>query len=156
MAMPAHRFSAWDGTQEPLGPDVEELFGRLSEDVFHGWDFESALRRLMEKGWRDGRGKRLTGMDEMLEQLKRRRQAQLERFNLDSVFTDMREKLDRVISQERRGIQDRLENAPAEGRRRSLPSLSRISAWASQRGPRNSASLALRGPSWAAQSSCAR
>ncbi|MGD1035110.1 MAG: VWA domain-containing protein [Candidatus Dormibacteria bacterium] len=117
MAMPAHRFSAWDGTQEPLGPDVEELFGRLSEDVFHGWDFESALRRLMEKGWRDGRGKRLTGMDEMLEQLKRRRQAQLERFNLDSVFTDMREKLDRVISQERRGIQDRLENAPAEGRR---------------------------------------
>ncbi len=117
MAAPGHRFSAWDGTQEPLGPDLEELFGRLSEDVFHGWDFEAALRRLMEKGWRDARGKRLTGMDEMLEQMQRRRQAQLERFNLDSVFEDMREKLDRVISQERRGIQDRLDQAPDDGRR---------------------------------------
>ena len=117
MAAPGHRFSAWDGTQEPLGPDLEELFGRLSEDVFHGWDFEAALRRLMEKGWRDGRGKRLTGLDEMLEQMQRRRQAQLERFNLDSVFEDMREKLDRVISQERRGIQDRLDQAADDGRR---------------------------------------
>jgi len=117
MAAPGHRFSAWDGTQEPLGPDLEELFGRLSEDVFHGWDFEAALRRLMEKGWRDARGKRLTGMDEMLEQMQRRRQKQLERFNLDSVFEDMREKLDRVISQERRGIQDRLDRAPDDSRR---------------------------------------
>ena len=117
MAAPGHRFSAWDGTQEPLGPDLEELFGRLSEDVFHGWDFEAALRRLMEKGWRDARGKRLTGMDEMLEQMQRRRQEQLERFNLDSVFEDMREKLDRVISQERRGIQDRLDQAPDDSRR---------------------------------------
>jgi len=117
MAAPGHRFSAWDGTQEPLGPDLEDLFGRLSEDVFHGWDFEAALRRLMEKGWRDSRGQRLTGMDEMLDQLQRRRQAQLERFNLDSIFEDMREKLDRVISQERRGIQERLDRAPDDGRR---------------------------------------
>ena len=115
--MPRHRFSAWDGTQDPLGPDVEALFDRLSEDVFHGWDFESALRRLLEKGWRDGQGKRLAGMDEMLDKLRRRRQAQLERFNLDSVFEDMREKLDRVISQERRGIQERLDQAPDGGRR---------------------------------------
>ncbi len=115
--MPRHRFSAWDGTQDPLGPDVEALFDRLSEDVFHGWDFESALRRLLEQGWRDGRAKRLAGMDEMLDKLRRRRQTQLERFNLDSVFEDMREKLDRVISQERRGIQERLDQAPDEGRR---------------------------------------
>ncbi len=115
--MPRHRFSAWDGTQDPLGPDVEALFERLSEDVFHGWDFESALRRLLEKGWRDGQGKRLAGTDEMLDKLRRRRQTQLERFNLDSVFEDMREKLDRVISQERRGIQERLDQAPGEGRR---------------------------------------
>src|ERR1017187_5839327 len=115
MAVPRHRFSAWDGTQDPLGPDVEALFDRLSEDVFHGWDFESALRRLLEKGWRDGQGKRLAGMDEMLDKLRRRRQTQLERFNLDSVFEDMREKLDRVISQERRGIQERLHQAPDGG-----------------------------------------
>ncbi|HXZ99972.1 MAG TPA: VWA domain-containing protein [Candidatus Binatia bacterium] len=113
---PRHRFSAWDGTQDPLGPDLEELFDRLSEDVFHGWDFETALRRLLSQGWHDRRGRHLMGMEEMLEQLGRRRQAQLERFNLNSVFQDMREKLDRVISQERRGIQERLDQAPDEAR----------------------------------------
>ncbi len=116
-ALRRHRFSSWDGTQDPLGPDADSLFDRLSEDVFHGWDFEAALRRLMSQGWRDRNGRRLLGMEEMLEQLHRRRQAQLERFNLDSVFQDMREKLDRVISQERRGIQERLEQAPEEARR---------------------------------------
>ena len=117
MAEPRHRFSAWDGTQDPLGPDVEDLFGRLSEDVFHGWEFEAALRRLLEQGWRDAQGKRQAGMEEMLEKLRRRQRKQLERFNLDGIFEDMREKLDRVISQERRGIQERLDQAPEEGRR---------------------------------------
>jgi uncharacterized protein with von Willebrand factor type A (vWA) domain len=117
MAVPRHRFSAWDGSQDPLGPDVEALFDRLSEDVFHGWDFEQALRRLLEQGWRDQTGRRLAGVDQMLDKLGRRRQTQLERFNLDSLFEDMREKLDRVISQERRGIQERLDQAPDEGRR---------------------------------------
>jgi len=117
MGAAAHRFSAWDGTQDPLGPDVDELFGRLSEDVFHGWDFETALRRLLEQGWRDRQGQRLAGMEEMLEELRRRRQSQLERFNLEALFEDMREKLDRVISQERRGIQERLEQAPQGAKR---------------------------------------
>ena len=117
MGVPRHRFSAWDGSQDPLGPDVEALFDRLSEDVFQGWDFEQALRRLLEQGWRDQTGRRLAGVDQMLDKLGRRRQTQLERFNLDSLFEDMREKLDRVISQERRGIQERLDQAPGEGRR---------------------------------------
>jgi len=117
MVEPRHRFSAWDGTQDPLGPDVDELFSRLSEDVFHGWDFETALRRLLEQGWRDRQGKRLVGMEEMLQQLRRRQKKQLERFNLDSIFEDMREKLDRVISQERRGIQERVDQAPDPARR---------------------------------------
>src|SRR5437588_2823222 len=111
MAAPAHRFSVWDGTQDPLGPDLDELFGRLSEDVFHGWDFESALRRMLSQGWRDRQGKRLMGLEEMMEQLRRRRQQQLERFNLDGVFKDIQEKLDNVLRTEREGITERLEQA---------------------------------------------
>ncbi len=53
-----YRFSVWDGTQDPLGDDVDALFDRLSEDVFHGWDFETALRRLLSQGWRDRSGRR--------------------------------------------------------------------------------------------------
>ena len=52
MSTPRHRFSLWDGTQDPLGPDTDALFDQLSEDIFSGWDFESALRRLLNDGWR--------------------------------------------------------------------------------------------------------
>ena len=117
MPSAAHRFSVWDGTQDPLGPDLDELFGRLSEDVFHGWDFESALRRMLSQGWRDRQGKRLMGLEEMMEQLRRRRQQQLERFNLDGVFKDIQEKLDNVVRQERQGIDERIEQAPEDARR---------------------------------------
>ncbi|HXA27731.1 MAG TPA: VWA domain-containing protein [Candidatus Angelobacter sp.] len=115
-----HRFETWDGTQDPLGPDVEELFGRLSEDVFHGWDFESALRRLLSQGWRDKQGRRLQGLEEMMEQLRRRRQQQLERFNLDGVFKDIQEKLDNVLRTERQGIDERVDAAKDEAAQRIM------------------------------------
>jgi uncharacterized protein with von Willebrand factor type A (vWA) domain len=115
-----HRFHTWDGTQDPLGPDVEELFGRLSEDVFHGWDFESALRRLLSQGWRDKQGRRLQGLEEMMEQLRRRRQQQLERFNLDGVFSDIQEKLDNVLRTERQGIDERVDAAKDESAQRIM------------------------------------
>ena len=111
MADRAHRFSSWDGTQEPLGPDADSVFDRLSEDVFHGWDFETALRRLLNSGWREPGEDRRPGMEELMERLRRRREQQLRRFNLDSVFKDITERLDRVISQERRGIEERLDAA---------------------------------------------
>ncbi|MGI8846709.1 MAG: vWA domain-containing protein [Candidatus Dormibacteria bacterium] len=117
---PKHRFSAWDGTQDPFGPDVDEIFAQLSEDVFHGWDFDTALQRMLNSGLRDRDGQRRAGLEEMMERLRRRRQQQLERYNLDSVFSDITEKLDRVISQERRGIQERLDAAPKDHTRRLL------------------------------------
>jgi uncharacterized protein with von Willebrand factor type A (vWA) domain len=115
-----HRFSAWDGTQDPLGPDVEEIFNRLSEDVFHGWDFETALRRMLSQGWRDRSGKRLMGLEEMTERLQRRRRKQLEKYSLDGVFDDITEKIDNVVRREREGIDQRLVAVEDESARRIL------------------------------------
>jgi uncharacterized protein with von Willebrand factor type A (vWA) domain len=114
------RFSAWDGTQDPLGPDVEEIFNRLSEDVFHGWDFETALRRMLSQGWRDRSGRRLMGLEEMAERLQRRRRKQLEKYNLDGVFNDITEKLDSVLRMERQGIEERISGVEDESARRIL------------------------------------
>ncbi|MGH7746036.1 MAG: VWA domain-containing protein, partial [Candidatus Dormibacteria bacterium] len=94
-------------------------------DVFHGWDFESALRRLLSQGWRDRGGKRLLGLEEMMEQLRRRRQQQLERFNLDGIFKDIEEKLDSVLRTERQGITERLEQASDDSSRRVLERVAR-------------------------------
>jgi uncharacterized protein with von Willebrand factor type A (vWA) domain len=115
-----HRFSAWDGTQDPLGPDVEEIFNRLSEDVFHGWDFETALRRMLSQGWRDKSGRRLMGLEEMTERLARQRRKQLEKYSLDGVFDDITEKLDNVVRMERQGIDERVTNVEDESARRIL------------------------------------
>jgi uncharacterized protein with von Willebrand factor type A (vWA) domain len=106
-----HRFSVWDGTQDPLGDDADALFDRLSEDVFHGWDFETALRRLLSQGWRDRDGRKFAGLEELMERLRKQRQKQLERYSLDNVFKDIEEKLDNVLRLERQGIDERLKNA---------------------------------------------
>ncbi|HWW10679.1 MAG TPA: VWA domain-containing protein [Candidatus Acidoferrales bacterium] len=119
-ALQRHQFSVWDGTQDPLGDDADALFDRLSEDVFHGWDFETALRRLLSQGWRDRQGRRFGGLEEMMDQLRRRRQQQLERYSLDSVFKDIEEKLDNVLRLERAGIDERLESTEDASARRIL------------------------------------
>jgi uncharacterized protein with von Willebrand factor type A (vWA) domain len=106
-----HRFSVWDGSQDPLGDDADALFDRLSEDVFHGWDFETALRRLLSQGWRDRDGRKFAGLEELMERLRKQRQKQLERYSLDNVFKDIEEKLDNVLRLEREGIDERLKNA---------------------------------------------
>ncbi len=115
-----HRFSGWDGTQDPLGDEADALFDRLSEDVFHGWDFETALRRLLSQGWRDKDGKKFAGLEELMERLRKQRQKQLERYSLDNVFKDIEEKLDNVLRLEREGIDERLQNASDGSAKRIL------------------------------------
>ncbi len=108
-----HRFSAWDGTQNPWGDVPDDLFDRISEDMFHGWDIESALRRLLSHGWNDLSGRSLTGLEEMMERLRAQRHQQLQRYSLDSVFADITEKLNTIVRRERAGIRERVDAANA-------------------------------------------
>lgn len=57
---PSSRYSRWDGTQDPFGPElpVDELVARISEDVLDGWGIENALRRLLKDGTQDFDGLR--------------------------------------------------------------------------------------------------
>ncbi len=114
------RYEKWDGTQEPLGPDADELFDRLAEDLFQGADFDYALHRLLSRGWRDAQGRRLPGLEEMLERLRQRRQQQLKRYNLNDVFGDIRERLNDILRRERQGIAERLDQARDDAAKRVL------------------------------------
>jgi uncharacterized protein with von Willebrand factor type A (vWA) domain len=108
MAAARHLYSRWDGSQEGQLPDSSELFSRLAEDVFHGWDFESALRRLLSQGFKDSEGRQLRGLEDLLDQLREQRQEKLERYNLDGLFRNIEERLDRIIQKERETLQERL------------------------------------------------
>jgi uncharacterized protein with von Willebrand factor type A (vWA) domain len=106
-----YRYSRWDGSQQLPAFDADDVLRALSEDVLAEGDVRRALQRLMQRGMRGTRGGDIPGLRRILEQLRRRRQAELERSNLDGVLQDIEERLAAIIDQERRGIEKRLHDA---------------------------------------------
>jgi uncharacterized protein with von Willebrand factor type A (vWA) domain len=109
--MSTYRYSRWDGSQQLPPFDADDVLRALSEDVLAEGDVRRALQRLMQRGMRGARGGDIPGLRRILEQLRRRRQAELERSNLDSVLGDLEERLGHIIDQEREGIERRLHDA---------------------------------------------
>src|SRR5437660_942893 len=62
------RYSRWDGSQDPLGPDLSagDLLEALSDDVLAGQGADRALSRLMRRGMR-GRFGGLGELNRMIE-----------------------------------------------------------------------------------------
>jgi uncharacterized protein with von Willebrand factor type A (vWA) domain len=63
------------------------------------------------------KGRRLGGIQDLLQQLRQRRQGQLDKYKLSSVVDEIRQKLGNILETERKGIQRRLDEArqKAEG-----------------------------------------
>ena len=81
----AARYSAWDGSQQVADLDADEIIDALADDVMAEGDLAEALRRLMDRGWRTGDPTRgdLPGLRDLMDRLERRREAMLERYQLD-------------------------------------------------------------------------
>ncbi len=107
--MTLYRYSRWDGAQEVFPIDADDLMGQLSEQLMSHGDLSSALRSMLQKGMMDQRGRRLTGVQEILERLRRMRQQSLEKYNIDSVLQGIEERLREIETLEREGIDRRLE-----------------------------------------------
>lgn len=112
------RYSRWDGTQTGFDLDADELLGELSDDLLYHGDLHAALRRLMQQGFTRPDGERLQGLRELMDRVRRRRQEELERYDLGGVFADIAERIDEVVGMERQGIERRLDEARAGGDRR--------------------------------------
>ena len=70
-----------------------------------------ALRELFRQGVQNREGQQLTGLQDLIDQLKNRRRQQLQQYNMDSVIDDLQERLNDVIQTEREGIGRRMEQA---------------------------------------------
>jgi len=110
------RYSRWDGTQTVPNLDADEILDELADDVMAEGDIESALRRLMERGWRstDASRQDLSGLQDMIDRIQRRREDLLERYKLGDVLGDVRRELDEIVSEERQGVERRLDEGSAE------------------------------------------
>src|SRR5213080_1295372 len=90
------RYTRWDGTQQ-----VDAF---TPEDV----NLKGALRRMLQRGAEFSSGRRMMGLQELLDRLRGARARNLDRYNLGSILDDIVEKLDSVIDTERHGIKRRL------------------------------------------------
>src|SRR6266511_3018990 len=108
------RYSRWDGTQQGLDLDADDL---MSDG-----DTWNALRRMLQGGVKDPQGQqRMPGLKDLLEQLKRRRQQQLDRYDLGSTLEDIKQKLEEILKTEREGIRRRLEDGRERVQRGDVP-----------------------------------
>ena len=99
--MPAgFRYSRWDGTQAGFDLGSEDVLDEVADDVLYHGDLDAALRRLLQEGFdRDGRS--VSGLRELLEQLRRRRQETLDRYDPGGAFQDIARELREIVDRER-------------------------------------------------------
>jgi uncharacterized protein with von Willebrand factor type A (vWA) domain len=118
------RYSRWDGTQVGFELDADDILAEVTDNLLYHGDLNSALRRLMQSGFRDRNNERIAGMRELLEKLRRRRKEMLENRDLGGVYEDIAERLREVIDKEKGGIDDLVQEArdaePPDPRRQEI------------------------------------
>ncbi len=108
-------YSRWDGTQKGFELDAESVFDSITDDLLYHGDVNSALRRMMQEGFRDNNGERLQGLREIMEKLRRERQERLDSGDLGGVFSEIAEALDDIVDEERHAVENALRDAQASG-----------------------------------------
>jgi hypothetical protein len=113
--MPIHRFgsrySRWDGTQQ-IGPlSADDLMRAMSEDLMQDGDVNRAMQRLFRWGFQRPDGEEVPGLQGLMQRLRDRRQEQLERYDLQSMLSDIADRIEQIVAAERQGIAKRLDEA---------------------------------------------
>ena len=101
------RYSRWDGTQDPFGPDVAagDVLDELADDLLMGSGADAALRRLMRRGMQG----RFSGLDAVRRRLADQRRREEHQLNLGGPLEEIREQLAEILDRERSTLSFRVE-----------------------------------------------
>jgi uncharacterized protein with von Willebrand factor type A (vWA) domain len=93
------RYSRWDGTQDPLGPDVPtaEVLDELADEILMGAGADGALQRLLRRGMRG----RFSGIDALRQRLRQQREHEEQMLDLRAPLDEVGRRLDEVLERER-------------------------------------------------------
>jgi uncharacterized protein with von Willebrand factor type A (vWA) domain len=93
------RYSRWDGTQDPFGPDMpaSDVLEELSDEILMGGGADHALRRLLRRGMQG----RFSGMDALRQRLRRQREREEQLLDLTGPLEDIRRRLEEILERER-------------------------------------------------------
>src|SRR4051812_37039772 len=103
-----YKYSHWDGTQDIELFTAEDVMEHIADEMLDDGSLRSALRRMMQRGADFSSGRRMMGIQELLDRLRDTRTRNLDRYNLGSVLDDIAQKLDDIIDTERHGIRQRI------------------------------------------------
>jgi uncharacterized protein with von Willebrand factor type A (vWA) domain len=109
--MVIYRYARWDGSQTLDPFTASDLMEHLADRLLDDGDLRSAIRDMLQRGANLPSGRRMSGLRDILDALRQRRQQQLQRYNMDSVMDDIKERIEQVIQTERAGIERRLAQA---------------------------------------------
>ena len=97
------RYSRWNaGNGNSLDPD--SVFDQLNENMNDTGDLQQAMRRLMQKGIKNGE-KQTKGIEDLLAQVAREMRKLYDEYRLQSAMEEMQENLDSVVEQEQETLQ---------------------------------------------------
>src|SRR6266478_3666980 len=85
--------SRWEGRQK-IELDADDLLAAMADDVLADGDPWRALQRLMHQGVPPGENQRRRGLQDVLKELRKRRQDRLDRYDVGSSLDDIKKKLD--------------------------------------------------------------
>lgn len=111
-------YSRWDGSQTGFELDADALLAEVTDDLLYHGDLNAALRRMLQTGMKDRNGERVAGLRELIERLRQQRAAELDRYDLGGVYTDIADELRQVIDTERAGLDDLAHEAHESGDQR--------------------------------------
>jgi len=115
------RYSEWDGTQDWANLDADDVLAELERNLMNHGDLSQALRMMQRSGVKGSSGKKMPGIQDLLQRLRQQKQRQLDKYNLGSMMDDIREKLEDVIKTERQGIEKRVGDAQQKANDKSSP-----------------------------------
>jgi len=106
------RYSRWDGTQQINAVNAEDVMRAISDELMRDGDLMRALRQLFREGFERPDGERIPGWWEMMNRVRQKRQEELNKYDLGSIFEEIKESLRDVIQTERDGLDRRLAESP--------------------------------------------
>jgi len=98
------RYSRWDGrARDSL--DSDSVFDQLNDYMNDTGDLQQAMRRLMQKGIKQGE-KQTKGLEDLLSQVAREMRKLYDEYRLQSAMDEVQEQLDSVVDQEQQTLQE--------------------------------------------------
>jgi uncharacterized protein with von Willebrand factor type A (vWA) domain len=120
--VPVFEYSRWDGTQVGFDLDADDILAEIKDDLMYHGDVGYALRRLLQQGFRDREGRRVEGLQDLLERIASKRRQERERHELGGAMKEIADELDEIVAREHQGLDELERDARDSGdeRRRQV------------------------------------